>query len=82
MTCASIFLKERKREFLKKFSIDIIVVTISVHSNRSELQKARGVEKIKWWNTQRQKQKYTLTLQPARVHPQNHEKTENSLMSL
>lgn len=43
MTCALISSKERKREFVFfKSSKDIIVVTISVHSNRSEIQKAGG----------------------------------------
>lgn len=53
--CFDIFEREKKRIFFFKSSKDIIVVTISVHSNRSEIQKAGGgaEEKIKWWNTQR-----------------------------
>lgn len=67
MTCALISLKERKRFFFFK---DIIVVMISVHNRgRIEIEKSRK-KRIYWSNTHRYRiQRYTLTLQPARLHP-------------
>lgn len=67
MTCALISLKERKRIFFFK---DIIVVMISVHNRgRIEIEKSRK-KRIYWSNTHSYRiQRYTLTLQPARLRP-------------
>lgn len=61
------YLWKRERDFFFK---DIIVVMISVHNRgRIEIEKSRK-KRIYWSNTHRYRiQRYTLTLQPARLHP-------------